>query len=48
LNAIRGVLGDLLSVTNARSAVLNEEAMAEGQIKVHANLASAKSGVIVR
>ena len=39
LSALRSVLGDLLSVTNARTAVLNEEAMAEGQIKVHANLA---------
>jgi valyl-tRNA synthetase len=40
LSAIRSVLGDLLSVTNARNALFNVENMADGQIKVHANLAS--------
>jgi valyl-tRNA synthetase len=40
LSAIRSVLVDLLSVTNAPSGVLKEEDMPEGQIRVHANLAS--------
>jgi hypothetical protein len=40
LSALRSVLGDLISVTNASAAILNEETMAEGRIKVHANLAS--------
>ena len=40
LSAIRSVLDDLLSVTNASSGILKEEDMPEGQIRVHANLAS--------
>jgi len=40
LSAIRSVLGDLISVTNAPAAVLKEEAVAEGQVKVHATLVS--------
>jgi valyl-tRNA synthetase len=40
LSAIRSVLDDLLSVTNSPSGVLKEEDMPEGQIRVHANLAS--------
>src|SRR4029077_5849858 len=39
LSAIRSVLGDLLSVTNARSAVMTEEPIPEGQFKVQATLA---------
>jgi valyl-tRNA synthetase len=40
LSAIRCVLSDLLSVTNASTAVLKEEAVAEGQVRVHATLGS--------
>jgi hypothetical protein len=40
LSAIRCVLTDLLSVTNALTAVLKEEAVAEGQVRVHATLGS--------
>ncbi len=40
LRAIRCVLSDLLSVTNAPTAVLKEEAVAEGQVRVHATLGS--------
>ena len=39
LSAIRSVLGDLLSVTNAPSAVMTEEPIPEGQFKVQATLA---------
>src|SRR5262249_27658424 len=40
LSALRSILDDLLSVTNASSGVLKEEDMPEGQIRVHANLDS--------
>jgi hypothetical protein len=39
LSAIRSVLGDLLSVTNAASAMLTEGTIPEGQFKVQAALA---------
>jgi len=42
---IRSVLDDLLSVTNAPSAVLNEEAIAEGQIKVQATVTTQETTV---
>ena len=45
LSVIRSVLDDLLSVTNAPSAVLNEEAIAEGQIKVQATVATQETTV---
>jgi hypothetical protein len=45
LSTIRSVLDDLLSVTNAPSAVLNEEAIAEGQIKVQATVATQETTV---
>jgi hypothetical protein len=45
LNAIRSVLGDLLSVTNASSAVLTEELIPEGQFKVNAALATQETTV---
>jgi valyl-tRNA synthetase len=38
LRALRCVLGDLLSVTNASAAVLREEAVAEGQLQVQATV----------
>jgi len=45
LSVIRSVLDDLLSVTNAPSAVLNEEAIAEGQIKVQATVTTQETTV---
>ena len=45
LSAIRSVLGDLLSVTNAPSAVLTEEPIPEGQFKVQATLATQETTV---
>ena len=45
LSAIRGVLGDLLSVTNAPSAVLTEGSIPEGQFKVQATLATQETTV---
>jgi valyl-tRNA synthetase len=45
LSAIRGVLGDLLSVTNAPSAVLTEGSIPEGQFKVRATLATQETTV---
>jgi valyl-tRNA synthetase len=39
LSAVRSVLGDLLSVTNAPSAVMTEAPIPEGQFKVQATLA---------
>jgi hypothetical protein len=45
LSAIRGVLGDLLSVTNAPSAVLTEGPIPEGQFKVQASLATQETTV---
>jgi valyl-tRNA synthetase len=40
LSAIRSALDDLLSVTNAPSAVLREEAMPDGQLQVQATVSS--------
>ena len=40
LSALRLVLSDLLSVTNAPTAVLNEGSIPEGQFKVQATLAT--------
>jgi hypothetical protein len=45
LSAIRFVLGDLLSVTNAPSAVLTEGSIPDGQIKVQATLAKQETTV---
>jgi valyl-tRNA synthetase len=45
LSAIRSVLGDLLSVTNAPSAVLTEGPIPEGQLKVQATLATQETTV---
>jgi valyl-tRNA synthetase len=45
LSAIRSVLGDLLSVTNAPSAVLTEGSISEGQFKVQATLATQETTV---
>ena len=45
LSAIRCVLGDLLSVTNAPSAVLTEGSIPEGQFKVQATLATQETTV---
>ena len=45
LSAIRSVLGDLLSVTNAPSAVLAEGPIPEGQFKVQATLATQETTV---
>ena len=45
LSAIRSVLGDLLSVTNAPSAVLTEGPIPEGQFKVQATLATQETTV---
>ena len=45
LSAIRSVLGDLLSVTNAPSAVLTEGTIPEGQFKVQATLATQETTV---
>ena len=45
LSAIRSVLGDLLSVTNATSAVLTEEPIPDGQFKVQATLAKQETTV---
>jgi valyl-tRNA synthetase len=45
LSAIRSVLGDLLSVTNAPSAVLTEGRIPEGQFKVQATLAKQETTV---
>jgi valyl-tRNA synthetase len=40
LSALRSVLGDLLSVTNAPAAVLTEGPIPQGQFKVQATLAT--------
>ena len=45
LSAIRSVLDDLLSVTNAPSAVLTEGPIPEGQFKVQATLATQETTV---
>jgi valyl-tRNA synthetase len=45
LSAIRSVLSDLLSVTNAPAAVLTEGPIPEGQFKVQATLATQETTV---
>jgi valyl-tRNA synthetase len=45
LSAIRSVLGDLLSVANAPSAVLTEGPIPEGEFKVQASLATQETTV---
>jgi valyl-tRNA synthetase len=45
LIAVRSVLGDLLSVTNASNAILTEGPIPEGQFKVQATLATQETTV---